>query len=579
MEASEYEMTMPDGTALFYRAWEPSQPTNKALVLFHRGHEHSGRFQDVVEQFDLDGATVFAWDARGHGRSPGQRGYTPSFATTAHDMHHFIRGLSERHGISVENMVAVGHSVGAVALAAWVHDYAPPLSGLVLVTPAFRVRLYVPLAIPGLRALQGITGGRRMYLKSYVKSRMLTHDEDQARAYDNDELISRSIAVNVLLELHDTASRLIDDAATIQTPTLLLVAGSDWVVVNTVQRRFFQRLGAERKRIRTLPGRYHDLMHERDREPVIEEIQSFFNDCVSGRTVAPATQDADRYGPTIDEYDALNQRQPLWSPKGAWFGLQRLLMRSMGQLSDGIRLGWQTGFDSGQSLDYVYNNQPSGRLASLGRLIDRQYLNAPGWRGIRERKTLLQDQLRTAIQNSHVPDCPVRILDLAAGGGRYALEVAADFPDDAISLTLRDNVRANLEAARALASSLGVNDVGFQVADAFNEREINDIDPAPDIVIVSGLYELIPENTGVAASLRGIAGVLSAGGQLIYTGQPWHPQLEMIARVLPNREGRSWVMRRRSQYELDGLVTGAGFTKREQTIDAHGIFTVSRAVR
>jgi hypothetical protein len=70
---------------------------------------------------------------------------------------------------------------------------------------------------------------------------------------------------------------------------------------------------------------------------------------------------------------------------------------------------------------------------------------------------------------------------------------------------------------------------------------------------------------------------MRGGGLLIYTGQPWHPQLEMIARVLDNREGRPWVMRRRTQQELDDLVASAGFEKLDMEIDRWGIFTVSVA--
>ena len=73
---------------------------------------------------------------------------------------------------------------------------------------------------------------------------------------------------------------------------------------------------------------------------------------------------------------------------------------------------------------------------------------------------------------------------------------------------------------------------------------------------------------------------IEAGGYLIYTGQPWHPQLEMIARCLSShRGGQNWVMRRRSQLEMDQLVESAGFRKVQQWIDADGIFTVSLAVR
>ena len=47
--ASEHTLTLRDGTALFYRAWLPARPTTRALLLFHRGHEHSGRWQETVE--------------------------------------------------------------------------------------------------------------------------------------------------------------------------------------------------------------------------------------------------------------------------------------------------------------------------------------------------------------------------------------------------------------------------------------------------------------------------------------------------------------------------------------------------
>src|SRR5260370_27637861 len=81
----------------------------------------------------------------------------------------------------------------------------------------------------------------------------------------------------------------------------------------------------------------------------------------------------------------------------------------------------------------------------------------------------------------------------------------------------------------------------------------------------------------VFRSLQGLAGALEDDGYLIYTNQPWHPQLEMIARVLTNRDGKPWVMRCRPQAEMDELVRNAGFEKLEMLIDADGIFTVSLA--
>ena len=104
--------------------------------------------------------------------------------------------------------------------------------------------------------------------------------------------------------------------------------------------------------------------------------------------------------------------------------------------------------------------------------------------------------------------------------------------------------------------------------------------PRPTLGIVSGLYELYDANAPVRQSLAGLADAIAPGGYLVYTGQPWHPQLELIARALTShRDGRAWVMRRRTQGELDGLVAAAGFRKIAQRVGESGIFTVSLAQR
>src|ERR1700730_14193692 len=83
---SVYTVILRDGTELFYRAWLPEKTTTKALLLFHRGHEHSGRWQETVAALELDDSAVFAWDQRGHGYSPGERGTAPDLATVVRDV-------------------------------------------------------------------------------------------------------------------------------------------------------------------------------------------------------------------------------------------------------------------------------------------------------------------------------------------------------------------------------------------------------------------------------------------------------------------------------------------------------------
>jgi alpha-beta hydrolase superfamily lysophospholipase/SAM-dependent methyltransferase len=575
------EGTLPasGGTRLFYRHWAPATTSKKALILLHRGHEHSARFQGLVEALALDDFHVFAWDARGHGRSPGDRGYAESFSTMVADLDAFVRFLSGKFDVPIENMVVLGHSVAAVMVSAWVHDYAPPIRAMVLATPALRIKLYVPFAIPGLRLLQAARP--KSFIKSYVKAKMLTHDPSQAQGYQSDTLISRSIAVNILLDVHDTATRLIDDAGAIQTPVLILSAGSDWVVKNSAQAKFFQRLGSRVKQLLVYPGFFHAIFHESDRHLVVDAVRDFIERSFRRGAQMPSLLEADKAGYTKREYDQLRSPLPALCPRRLSFEAQKIFLKAFAKLSDGISLGWRTGFDSGQSLDYIYENKARG-VTPLGKLIDGVFLNAIGWRGIRIRRQNLENALLRTIEQVRATGEPVRLLDIAAGPGRYMLDALKHLPGGGtgdVSALLRDHNGEALEQGRRLAREMGLANVEYAEGDAFSTDSLAAIAPAPNIAVVSGLYELFPDNEKVLASLKGLAAALGRGGYLIYTNQPWHPQVEMIARVLINRDQQPWVMRRRTQGEMDQLVQSVGFEKTDMAIDRYGIFTVSVARR
>lgn len=574
----ELQFQTHDGQTLFYRHW-PSiegQPRG-AVVLFHRGHEHSGRVAHLADELNLPGYDIFAWDARGHGRSPGERGYSPSLADSVRDIQTFTEHIAANHGIALERIAVVAQSVGAVLAATWVHDYAPPIRALVLASPAFKVKLYVPFARPGLKLMHRLRG--KFFVNSYVKAKFLTHDPERIASYDSDPLITRPIAVNILLDLYETAERIVADAAAITVPTQLLISGADWVVHRGPQDRFYERLGSRTKERIVLDGFYHDTLGERDRQRAVDAARRFILREFDTPSAPRSLLDADQIGPFREESDRLAS-----APTGlaAWYWrAARANLKLGGLLSDGVRLGHETGFDSGSTLDYVYRNTPSG-CGAPGRMADRQYLDAIGWRGIRQRKLHAEELIAEAVHRLQMAGMPVRMVDIAAGHGRYVLEALENLDRGAVeSILLRDYSALNVEQGRALIAAKGLGDIArFEQGDAFDGDGLAALSPAPTLAVVSGLYELFPDNTMIRRSLDGLARAVPPGGYLVYTGQPWHPQLEFIARALTShRAGAAWVMRRRSQAEMDELVRSAGFDKVTQRIDRWGIFTVSLARR
>ncbi len=573
----EHTFRTHDGVDLFYRHWPSVSDTPRgAVVIFHRGHEHSGRMAHLPDELDLPDFAMFAWDARGHGRSPGERGFSPSLAVSVRDVQSFVDHIAAVHGIAVEDMAVLAQSVGAVLIATWVHDYAPPIRCMVLASPAFKVKLYVPFARAGLRAQYKMRG--LFYVNSYVKPRLLTHDPARIESYKTDPLISRAIAVNILLGLYEAAERVVADARAIVVPTQLLISGADWVVHHGPQHRFYERLGTPIKERHILPGFFHDTLGERDRATAVGKARAFITARFAEPPHRPSLLEADKFGFTRDEADELASPLPAASPRGLYWIMTRLGLKLGGLLSDGIKLGHRTGFDSGSTLDYVYRDKPSG-IGPIGRAMDTNYLNSIGWRGIRQRKLNVEDLLRDAMRRLRDKGMQVRIMDIAAGHGRYVLEALEGETTRPDSILLRDYSDINVTAGRRLIQDKGLADIAtFEQGDAFDRDSL--ARASATLGIVSGLYELFSGNTMVRRSLDGLAAAIPEHGYLVYTCQPWHPQLELIARALTShRQGQAWIMRRRTQAEMDQLVAAAGFRKIAQRIDEWGIFTVSLAER
>ena len=551
-------------------------PNAKAVAIFHRGHEHSGRVTHVADGLADESFSYFAWDQRGHGRSEGERGDAPSIGRLIADVDEFVAHIEQRFGFETQNLAVIAQSVGAVLVSAWLHDYAPRVRCAVLASPAFSVKLYVPFARAGLKALYSARGN--FFINSYVKSHYLTHDKQRQASYDADSLITRAISVRILLGLYEAAQRVVSDAAAITTPTLLLISGDDWVVEHAPQHEFYNALGARVKRREILDGFYHDTLGESKRERAFEIVREFVGERFSAPFSEVDCMHADEYGFSREEADRLATPLPRFSPKNLRFKFQRIFMQAVSPWVGGLKIGENTGYDSGSTLDYVYRNEPQG-ANKFFKFIDKFYLNAIGWRGIRERKRNIKLAIDQAVAKLQERGEPLRLLDIASGHGRYILDAAQGHKFERI--TLRDYSDINVKAGSEMIKERGLQDVAsFTQVNAFDAASYEGLQDAYTLGVVSGLFELFPDNSVVRTALQGFSNSVKSGGYLIYTNQPWHPQLEMIARALSShRQGAAWIMRRRSQAEMDQLVANAGFKKVKEWIDGDGIFSVSLAVK
>ncbi|MFD3486038.1 class I SAM-dependent methyltransferase family protein [Streptomyces sp. NPDC058665] len=275
----------------------------------------------------------------------------------------------------------------------------------------------------------------------------------------------------------------------------------------------------------------------------------------------------------------LTPRQRTGPLNRARWAAMRVLLGTVGRASAGIRIGFRHGFDSGSMLDYVYVNKAGG-FPVVGHLIDRVYLNAVGWRAIRARRELLKDVLRKEIARRGGADGGanggLRVLDVASGPGRYLQDLLAEYAPGSLHVECRDLDRAGLAQGERQAAERGLTGISYVHGDALDPAPGSH---APDVIVVSGLYELLLDDAVIAASVARLRELLAPGGVLVFTTQTHHPQLEFIANVLPNREGVLWEMKCRPVELAEQWAAQAGFTEVASRRESVGLFTVTTARR
>jgi len=191
---STVSLRTADGLSLEVRRWrEDPVPHQWTFVVVHGLGEHSGRYQHLASWFTPLGATVYAMDQRGHGRSGGKRGHAPGLNALLDDIDMVVvRARAEDGG----PVVLIGHSFGGLLAIAYALNHADHLDRAVFSAPLLLVKQKVPAWKRALSTvLPKVAPG--MSFSNEVDANLLSHDPGIARAYTKDPLVHDRITAGL----------------------------------------------------------------------------------------------------------------------------------------------------------------------------------------------------------------------------------------------------------------------------------------------------------------------------------------------------------------------------------------------
>lgn len=255
------------GERFYARRW-PVRCPRGGVVLVHGFGEHCGRYDGLAAYLNGLGLSVYSYDQRGHGRSPGKRGHIRRFALLVQDLRAFLQYLQpETKGVPI---AVLGHSMGGLVLAHLSVQQPAEVAGLVFSSPLLQLQDVSPLLVRMSRLLS-ILSPRLPVAR--VEPDALSRDLTVVSSYRSDPFVYHGrINARTGAELYGAVQWVRQRFANITSPLYILHGTADRLAHPQGSRDFLAKAGAVEKRLRLYEGGYHELFNDSGRDLVLDEL-------------------------------------------------------------------------------------------------------------------------------------------------------------------------------------------------------------------------------------------------------------------------------------------------------------------
>ena len=269
MEPTQLAPIPTSNGELYGEAFTPAKATRpKGIVVVSHGYaEHCGRYRELAHVIVAAGWAALTYDVRGHGKSPGVRGFVEAFHEYTDDLTCVVkvaRGLvaapaplvllGHSHGSLITLRAACGGTEATALIA------SSPYLGLRMAVPRWKkllARIASRLA-PTLAQPNNITSGQ------------LTSDQAMQAAHDADPLNFGVATSRWFVESSAAQAYVAANASKITVPSTWIVGGADPIADPARSRRVAQTM--KQTDYHELAGFLHEVFNETGRAQAFELV-------------------------------------------------------------------------------------------------------------------------------------------------------------------------------------------------------------------------------------------------------------------------------------------------------------------
>jgi acylglycerol lipase len=268
----EGKLQVPGNLALYYQGWLPDGDPKAVLFVVHGLAEHSGRFLNLVNYFVPKGYALYSFDQRGHGKSPGKKGYIKSFSLLVDDLEKILEFVRNKHKKS--KIFIIAHSIGGTVSTAYAASHRDGFDGLILSGATLQLGADIPRFLIALAPLLSVLiPGVGLYT---IDAPSISSDKSVVEAYIHDPLVYRGkITTRMGIEIIKTIQALPSRMPGIHHPLLIMYGTADRLSEPKGSRMLYESASSKDKTLKSYHNFYHEIFNEPGREQVFRDIEDW----------------------------------------------------------------------------------------------------------------------------------------------------------------------------------------------------------------------------------------------------------------------------------------------------------------
>lgn len=268
MKHQELHWKTRDGLKIFGQLWKTDGPEKAIIALVHGFGEHSNRYHHVAEAFCDHNYSMIAMDHRGHGKSEGQRGHTPSYESLMQDIDILLEQAADHFPDTP--VILYGHSMGGNIVTNYLLQRNQNVLAAVVTGPFYRTAEPPPAYQMALGKLMNKVWGA-FPDKAKLDAHQISRDKAVVDKYVADPLVHNKISARMGLSLIEMGEYAIQHASDLDIPFYIIHGDADGLTDVDGSRAFAANSG-ENVKLNVLPGFYHEVHNDPGKEEILDNI-------------------------------------------------------------------------------------------------------------------------------------------------------------------------------------------------------------------------------------------------------------------------------------------------------------------